>query len=117
MWRYWDKGGEKLLAFMKYSVEDADVTLKLAEKFLPLYIELSRIVGLPIQDVSRMTAGQLVEWLLIREAFAKEELVPNKGGGKEYLARAGDTYAGGYVMEPQKGIVENIVVFDFRSLI
>jgi DNA polymerase I len=36
MWRYWDKGGEKLLAFMKYSVEDADVTLKLAEKFLPL---------------------------------------------------------------------------------
>jgi DNA polymerase I len=116
MWRYWDKGGEKLLAFMKYSVEDADVTLKLAEKFLPLYIELSRIVGLPIQDVSRMTAGQLVEWLLIREAFAKEELVPNKGGGKEYLARAGDTYAGGYVMEPQKGIVENIVVFDFRSL-
>jgi DNA polymerase I len=116
MWQYWDKGGEELLSFMEYSMEDADVTLQLAEKFLPLYFELSKIVGLPTHDIARMTAGQLVEWLLIREAFVKNELVPNKGGGKEYLARMGDTYAGGYVMEPQKGIVENIVVFDFRSL-
>ncbi|MFQ5800897.1 MAG: DNA polymerase domain-containing protein, partial [Candidatus Hydrothermarchaeales archaeon] len=116
MWRYWDRGGEELLEFMKYSMEDADMTLALAEKFLPLYIELSRVVGLPIHDVARMTAGQLVEWLLIREAFVKNELVPNKGGGREYLRRAGDTYAGGYVMEPQKGLIENIVVFDFRSL-
>jgi DNA polymerase I len=58
----------------------------------------------------------MCQWLLIREAYVRGELVPNKGGGKEYLARAGDTYAGGYVMEPQKGLVENIVVFDFRSL-
>jgi DNA polymerase I len=116
MWRYWEKGGDELRSFFKYSMEDADVTLQLAEKFLPLYIELSRIVGLPIHDVARMTAGQLVEWLLIREAHVKDELVPNKGGGKEFLQRREDTYAGGYVMEPQKGLVENIVVFDFRSL-
>ncbi|GBE17769.1 DNA polymerase II [archaeon BMS3Abin16] len=116
MWQYWDRGGADLRAFMQYSIEDVDVTLELAEKFLPLYIVLSQVVGLPIQDTSRMTAGQLVEWLLIREAFVRGELVPNKGGGKEYLARAGDTYAGGYVMEPVKGLVENIVVFDFRSL-
>jgi DNA polymerase I len=116
MWQFWDQGGNGLKAFMNYSIEDADVTLDLAEKFLPLYVELSRIVGLPIQDISRMTAGQLVEWLLIREAFKIGELVPNKGGGKEYVERRGDTYAGGYVMEPQKGDVDNIVVFDFRSL-
>jgi DNA polymerase I len=116
MWQHWDNGGEGLRAFMEYSMEDADVTIDLAEKFLPLYTELSRIVGLPIHDIARMTAGQFVEWLLIKEAFVRDELVPNKGGGKEYLERAGDTYAGGYVMEPQKGVVENIVVFDFRSL-
>lgn len=116
MWQYWDRGGADLRAFMQYSIEDVDVTLELAEKFLPLYEVLSRVVGLPIQDTARMTAGQLVEWLLIREAYVRGELVPNKGGGKEYLARAGETYAGGYVMEPQKGLVENIVVFDFRSL-
>ncbi|RMF90817.1 MAG: DNA polymerase [Methanobacteriota archaeon] len=113
---YWDRGGRELQRFMAYSMEDADVTLELAERFLPLYIELSRVVGLPLHDVARMTAGQLVEWLLIREAFARGEVVPNKGSGREYLARSEDTYAGGYVMEPVKGIVENIVVFDFRSL-
>jgi DNA polymerase I len=116
MWQYWNRGGADLLAFMQYSIEDVDVTLELAEKFLPLYVELSRIVGLPIQDTSRMTAGQLVEWLLIREAFVRGELAPNKGGGREYLARAEDTYVGGYVMEPVKGVVDNIIVFDFRSL-
>lgn len=116
MWKYWDEGGKGLQSFIKYSMEDADVTIELAEKFLPLYVELSRIVGLPLQDISRMTAGQLVEWLLIREAHIRNELVPNKGGGKEYLERAQDTYAGGYVMEPVKGLVENLVVFDFRSL-
>jgi DNA polymerase I len=116
MWKFWDRGGPELQAFMKYSIEDALVTLELGEKFLPLYIELSRIVGLPIHDIARMTAGQLVEWLLIREAYVRGELVPNKGGGKDYLDRREDTYAGGYVMEPEKGIVENILVFDFRSL-
>ncbi len=116
MWQYWDRGGKDLVSFMQYSVEDVEVTLQLAEKFLPQYVELARIVGLPIQDVARMTAGQLVEWLLIREAYVRNELVPNKGGGSEFLARRDDTYAGGYVMEPVKGLVENIVVFDFRSL-
>ena len=116
MWQYWDRGGKELLGFMQYSMEDADVTLELAEKFLPQYIELTRIVGLPIQDVSRMTAGQLVEWLLIRDAFVRGELVPNKGGGREFLERRDATYEGGYVMEPEKGLIENIVVFDFRSL-
>jgi len=116
MWRSWDAGGRELERFMRYSLEDAEVTLELAEKFLPLYVELSRIVGLTIHDVARMTAGQLVEWLLIRDAYRRGELVPNKGGGSEYLRRAEETYAGGYVMEPRKGIVENIVVFDFRSL-
>ncbi len=116
MWRYWDEGGDNLKRFMDYSREDAAVTLDLAEKFLPLYFQLVRIVGLPLQDIARMTAGQLVEWLLIREAHTKGELVPNRGGGREYIKRVEESYAGGYVMEPVKGLLENVVVFDFRSL-
>ncbi|MFQ5975837.1 MAG: DNA-directed DNA polymerase, partial [Candidatus Hydrothermarchaeales archaeon] len=116
MHRFWDEGGENLKKFFEYSMEDAVVVLELGEKFLPLYVELSRIVKMPLFDVSRMTTGQLVEWLLIREAFNRDELVPNGPRGSEFIKRAYDTYAGGYVLEPKKGLIEDIVVFDFRSL-
>jgi DNA polymerase I len=116
LWRYWDEGGEKLTRFIKYSMEDADVTLELSEKFLPLQYELTRIVQQPLFDVSRMTAGQLVEWLLMREASRGGELIPNRPAGAEYMRRAVDTYAGGYVREPKKGLIDEIAVFDFRSL-
>jgi len=113
---FWDRGGEELKAFAKYSMEDAEATLELAERFLPLYFSLSQIVGMPLFDITRMTSGQLVEWLLMREAFSANELIPNRIGGAEYMRRAEDTYAGGYVLEPKKALAENIAVFDFRSL-
>lgn len=116
LWRYWDEEGEKLVRLIKYSLEDAEVTLELSKKFLPLQYELTRIVQQPLFDVSRMTAGQLVEWLLMREASLGGELIPNRPAGAEYMKRAYDTYAGGYVKEPRKGLVDEIAVFDFRSL-
>ncbi|MDP6459335.1 MAG: DNA-directed DNA polymerase [Candidatus Hydrothermarchaeota archaeon] len=116
LWQYWDEGGEKLAELIKYSMEDAEVTLKLSENFRPLQYELTRIVQQPLFDVSRMAAGQLVEWLLMREASRDGELIPNRPAGAEYMRRAVDTYAGGYVREPKKGLVDEIAVFDFRSL-
>ncbi len=116
LWKYWDEGGENLEKLIKYSMEDAEAALKLAEKFLPLQYELTRIVKQPLHDVSRMTAGQLVEWLLMREAARGSELIPNRPAGEEFIRRAEETYAGGYVREPKKGISEDIAVFDFRSL-
>ncbi|MBI5252881.1 MAG: ribonuclease H-like domain-containing protein [Euryarchaeota archaeon] len=116
LWRDWDEGGENLEKLIKYSMEDAEVTLRLAEKFLPLQYELTRIVKQPLHDVSRMTAGQLVEWLLMREASKGSELIPNHPAGEEFIRRTEETYIGGYVREPKKGISEDIAVFDFRSL-
>ncbi len=116
LWQYWDHGGKELQELIKYSLEDADFTLQLCEKFLPLYIELSRLVGQTLHDVSRMTAGQLVEWLLMKEAASRGSLIPNRAGGEEFHRRREETYVGGYVKEPKKGLSENIAVFDFRSL-
>ena len=97
-------------------MEDAEVTLKLGEKYLPIYIELTKLIGQPLHSVARMTAGQMVEWVLIKEAFRHGEIAPNKPKGEEYKKRAEETYICGYVKEPKKGISENIAVFDFRSL-
>ena len=116
LWRYWDERGEKLERLLRYSLEDAETTLKLGEKFLPLQCELTRIVQQPLFDVSRMTSGQLVEWLLMKEASRSGELIPNRPAGAEYTRRMMETYMGGYVREPKKGIVEDVAVFDFRSL-
>ncbi len=116
LWEYWDARGEKLERLLTYSMEDAETTLRLGEKFLPLQYELTRIVQQPLFDVSRMTAGQLVEWLLMKEASRSGELIPNRPAGAEYTRRMMETYLGGYVKEPKKGIVENVAVFDFRSL-
>jgi DNA polymerase I len=116
MGEIWDRGGHELDQFFRYSLEDAEVTLRLGERYLPLYIELSRLVGQPLQDVARMTTGQLVEWYLMREAATRGEVIPERPRGREFARRAGDTYEGGYVREPKKGLSEDIVVFDFRSL-
>lgn len=116
LWKYWDEGGKELDKVIIYSMEDAESTLELSEEFLPFYFELTRLVGQPPHMVSRMTAGQLVEWLLMRESTNRNELIPNRAGGAEFAKRRAETYTGGYVKEPKKGLSEDIAVFDFRSL-
>ncbi len=116
LWKYWDKGGKWLETLFDYSLDDAVAALKIGEKTLPLSMELTRVVGQPFFDVTRMASGQMVEWFLIRKAFEYNEIVPNKPSHAEYGRRRSRRIAGGYVKEPEKGLHENIVAFDFRSL-
>jgi len=116
LWKYWDEGGDDLDKVIVYSMEDAVSTLELSDEFLPFYLELARLVGQPLHAVSRMTTGQLVEWLLMRESSNRGELIPNRASGEEFTKRRAETYIGGYVKEPKKGLSEDIAVFDFRSL-
>ncbi len=112
-WEGREELGRKLL---EYSMSDADATLELGLELLPLFIELTRVVGQTLFDVSRMTPGQLVEWLLIAEAHKRGELVPARPVRDEFEERLDDTYTGAYVVEPIKGLHEDLVVYDFRSL-
>ena len=116
IYQYWDDGGEKLDALFRYSLDDAVAVTKIGEKMLPLSLELTRIVGQPFFDIARMTTGQMVEWYLIRKAYEYGEIVPNKPSSTQYSERRSKRAAGGYVKDPVKGLHENIVSFDFRSL-
>ena len=116
MLKAWQNGGELGRKLLEYSMSDADATLEIGLEMLPLFIGLTRIVGQTLFDVQRMTPGQLVEWLLVAEAHKIGELVPARPVGDEYEERSEETYTGAYVMEPVKGLHENLVVFDFRSL-
>ncbi len=113
---YWDKGGKDLELLKEYNRQDALAAYKLGEEILPLYAELSRILGLPLYDVTWMTSSQMVEWMIIREAVKRNELIPPIPKEREVKARMMRPIKGAFVKLPEKGLHENIVVCDFRSL-
>lgn len=115
LWEYWDRDDLRDELF-RYSLDDVTATYRIAEKILPLNMELTRVVGQPLFDISRMATGQQAEWFLVRKAHQYGELVPNKPSQSEFSERRGRRAVGGYVKEPEKGLHENIVQFDFRSL-
>ena len=115
--KFWEDGTQEgLLTVALYNMEDAIAAKEIGAAIGPLEIELSRIVGQNIFDISRMASSNMVEYLLMKRAFEEKTIVPNKPKGSEYLERASYTYEGGFVLDPQKGLHEHIAVFDFRSL-
>jgi len=115
--KMWDSENPRDLKLLfLYSMSDATSTLKIALALLPLQYELSKLIRLPLYECSRAASGQRVEHLLISEAFKRGILVPNKPSDEEVERRQMETYTGAYVVEPIKGIHDNIVLFDFRSL-
>jgi DNA polymerase I len=117
MHKIWDSGNEqKLRELFEYSMSDAVSTLKIALAILPLQYEISRITRDLIYESSRSGSGQKVEALLIRKAYEKNILVPNKPSDRIAEERLRSSYVGAYVVEPEKGIHDSIVLFDFRSL-
>ena len=116
IWEYWDNGGEELDNLFDYSLDDVISTLKIAEQTLPLNLELTRIIGQPLFDVSRMATGQQAEWFLVKQAYFDGEVVPNKQGSNFADRANAEDNEGGYVKQPETGLHENLVQFDFRSL-
>lgn len=106
----WIDGGEKRESLLRYCLEDAIAVLKIGERMLPMSIELARIVGQNVFDIVRRGTGTQVKWYLIRKSYEFGHILPNEPGKFER------NVVGGYVEEPVKGLHENIVYFDFRSL-
>lgn len=100
----------------EYSLSDATSTLKIANAVLPLQYELCRVIREPIYENARMSSSQRVERLLVNKAFEKNIVIPNRPSEEESRGRYQEPFEGAYVVEPLKGIHDNIVLFDFRSL-
>jgi len=112
----WDKGGKELEEYCRYNLQDCILTYKLTEKVLPNLIEFVRIIRLPPYDINRMTFSTFVEWYLMNQASARNEILLNRPNKRDELARMGDRIKGAFVYEPKPGFYQNIAVFDFRSL-
>ena len=93
----------------EYAKDDAVSTLGIASKVLPLQIELSKMVGYPLDELAKMGRGRQVEAFLTAEAFKRGELVPQKGGSEK-------TFEGAFVLPPEKGLHEDVIALDFSSM-
>jgi DNA polymerase I len=83
---------------------------RVSQEFWHYAVELSRLTGIPLDQVGPAAAGFRVEHFLLREARRVGELAP-KRGEQPY-----GSYVGGYVLEPRLGIHENVAVLDFKSM-
>ncbi len=106
---YWDDP-KKRPTLIQYAKDDVRSTLGLVDKFLPFGAQLSQVSGLPMDQVMAASVGFRLEWRLIREAFKRKELAPNR------VERREETYTGAIVLKPKKGVHENIAVLDFASM-
>ncbi len=109
IYRYWDDKSRRGL-LLSYSKDDVISTLKLSEKFLPFAMQLASLTGLPLDQVGAASVGYRLEWYLMRSAVKMGELIPNREE-REY-----EPYRGAIVLEPRKGVHENVAVLDFTSM-
>lgn len=107
--KYWDSR-ELRDTLIRYARDDAVSTLLLAKEFLPFAIQLSSLTGLPLDQVGAASVGYRLEWYLMREAVKYGELIPNR------VERPYEPYKGAIVLEPVKGVHEDVVVLDFTSM-
>lgn len=117
IWKTWDSNNQEDLEHLaEYCRIDSKACYELTKHFLHLQVEMSKLTGLTLFETCRATASQLVEALLIRKAFLRNELVPNKPHGEEIQARVSEPIQGAFVKVPNPGIYDNIAVLDFKSL-
>jgi len=109
IYKYWDDKEKRKMLF-DYALADAKSTMGIADKLLPFIIQLSSIVGLPLDQIGPASVGRRVEWYLMRHAYKFEELIPN------LTERPHVSYKGAIVLEPKKGVHENVAVLDFSAM-
>lgn len=115
IWQMWDSDEERG-KLADYSLGDAQSTLEIGQRVLPMEIEISRLVRVPLFDITGISTGHLVELFLTQSSFEKGMVVPNRPGEDEILSREGQMLQGAYVRIPNPGVYDNIAVFDFRGL-
>jgi len=107
--QYWEDP-TKRITLLRFSMENTRCIMGITEAILDFAIQLSSLVGLPLDHIGTAAVGFRVEWFLIRHAYQMGELVPKR------VERPYMPYAGAIVLEPKPGIHDNIAVLDFKSM-
>lgn len=117
---YWNDNGEKLHKFIEYARRDSELALAflLKLRLIDKYIALARASGTLLQDILDGGQTQMVENIILREYMIHGRVLPARPTGAMSDERfdEGEELSGGEVLEPKKGLLENIVILDYKSL-
>ncbi|RLG23654.1 DNA polymerase elongation subunit [Methanosarcinales archaeon] len=119
MQNYWNS--ENLLpTFIEYCRNDSYLAMEMMMRYrlLDKYIALARVSGSLLQDILDSGQTAMVENLLLKEYRTNQRVMPPKPDEKSssYRHRAGEELKGGEVLQPSRGLSEDIVILDYRSL-
>ena len=94
---------------VEYNFKDVELCVEINRKdnIIEFYREIARYVGCPLDKT--LNSSSVVDVYVLRKAFGKYVL-PSKG-----FANA-EEFEGATVFEPSRGIRENVVVLDLKSL-
>ena len=106
---YWDNPDNRP-TLVRFAEENTRSIMGIFNAISDFAIQLSQLVGLPLDQIGRAAVGFRVEWYLIRNAYKLGELIPERRQ-RPYIP-----YAGGVVLEPKPGIHEEVAVLDFKSM-
>ncbi len=112
--------GEGLKRFISYSRRDAVLAMRmlLDLRLMDKYIAMSRASGSLLQDIVNGGQSGMVENLLLRRFRERSRVVPPKPdvdvSEERYVENV--DLKGGAVLVPEKGLVEDVVILDYKSL-
>jgi DNA polymerase I len=95
--------------FVEYNFKDVELCVLLNKKdsIIEFFRELARYVGCPLDRTTSSSA--IIDIYVLRKAYGRMVL-PSKGNS------VGDKFEGATVFEPSRGIRENVIVLDLKSL-
>jgi DNA polymerase elongation subunit (family B) len=103
--------------YYEYNLHDSDLVFRLFEKFWPDLLEFTRTIQEPVFDVSRYGLSKQVESYILHRLGRFDEIPEKRPTHEEIAERRRRTPSeGAFVYEPQPGLYEDIVMFDFTSM-
>ncbi|MCX8207012.1 MAG: DNA-directed DNA polymerase [Methanothrix sp.] len=112
--------GDGLSDLISYSRRDAVLVMQLLLRLrlMDKYMALARASGSLLQDIVNGGQSGMVESLLLRKFRSHGRVLPPKPDSEESDERFmdADELKGGAVLPPVKGLVENVIILDYKSL-
>ncbi|MHC1755431.1 MAG: DNA-directed DNA polymerase [Methanosarcina sp.] len=120
MEEHWNDSGEKFRKFVDYARRDSELALELVLelRLLDKYIALAQVSGSLLQEIVDGGQTSMVETLLLREFGLRDRVILPKPGDELSAERfdMSSDLKGGEVLEPKKGLLENVLILDYKSL-
>lgn len=102
----WDNDPLKMV---EYNFKDVELCVGINKKnnIIEFYQEVARYVGCPLDKT--LNSSNVIDIYILRKAFGKF-ILPSKGNA------TGEEFEGATVFAPSKGVRENVIVLDLKSL-